>query len=71
VAFVCWKFVALCFVHWRDGVLLARRLRLLAASAATLLGRPIAAVSALYGDQRQRRYLSASPRRPGAFDVTK
>ena len=71
VAFVCWKVAALCFVHWRDGVLPARRLRTLAACGVTLLGRPIAAVSALYGDQRQRRYFSASPRRPGTFDVTK
>jgi glycosyltransferase involved in cell wall biosynthesis len=71
VAFVCWKFAALCLMHWRDGVLPARRVRMLVASAVTLLGRPIAAVSALYGDQRQRRYLSASPRRPGTFDVTK
>ncbi len=71
VAFVCWKFAALCFVHWRDGVLAPRRVRMLVASAVTLLGRPLAAVSALYGDQRQRRYFSASPRSPGAFDVTK
>jgi hypothetical protein len=47
VAFVCWKFAALCCVHWRDGVLPGRRLRMLAASAVTLLGRPIAAVAAL------------------------
>jgi glycosyltransferase involved in cell wall biosynthesis len=71
VAFVAWKIAALCVVHWRDGVLPARRLRTLADCAATLLGRPIAAAAALYGDQRQRRYLSASPRSPGAFDVTK
>lgn len=47
VAFVCWKFGALCLVHWRDGLLPARRLRMLAASAVTLLGRPLAAVAAL------------------------
>jgi Glycosyl transferase family 2 len=47
VAFVCWKFAALCLVHWRDGVLPVRRLRMLAASAVTLLGRPLASVAAL------------------------
>lgn len=47
VAFVCWKFAALGLVHWRDGVLPVRRLRMLAASAVTLLGRPIAAAAAL------------------------
>ncbi len=71
VAFVCWKFAALCFVHWRDGVLAAAPRADAGRQCSDVAGRPLAAVSALYGDQRQRRYFSASSRSPGAFDVTK
>jgi hypothetical protein len=47
VAFVYWKIAALCLVHWRAGLVPVRRLRALVACAARLVGRPIAAVTAL------------------------
>jgi hypothetical protein len=49
VAFIFWKLAALSLVHWPDGLLPMRRLRLLLACAGVLLRRPGAAVAALWG----------------------
>jgi len=47
VAFVFWKLAALSLIHWRDGLLPMRRLRLLLTCAGVLLRRPGAAAAAL------------------------